>query len=336
MEEKATETRALGVDVGTSKIVMAHKTNGAIGFSSQLNAFLTVEYSKLTEGLLRRQKIHRYRDNGSLVIFGDGAETFANMLNTATRRPMRDGLLNPAEGSAIEVIKGILDNLIPEPDVPGAQLCFSVPGMPFKEAESSLLYHESILKRCLAEKGYKVKSINEGLAVVFSELEQENFTGLGISAGGGMCNVCLAFLSVPVMTFSVKKAGDYIDEAVASATGEVTTRVRKIKEQEFRLTRKPENDLEGALSIFYDDVILTLVETILESMSSRSSKLPKFDQPVPIVLSGGSAMPEGFRERFQTCLEDRPLPFEVRDVRLASDPLNATAKGALIASMHED
>ncbi|MFW3147052.1 MAG: DUF362 domain-containing protein, partial [Thermoplasmatota archaeon] len=49
--------------------------------------------------------------------------------------------------------------------------------------------------------------------VVFSELEDENFTGLGISAGGGMCNVCLAYLSIPLVTFSITKGGDYLDDA---------------------------------------------------------------------------------------------------------------------------
>ena len=51
----------------------------------------------------------------------------------------------------------------------------------------------------------------EGLAVVFAELEKENFSGIGVSCGGGMCNIALAFMSIPVMTFSVNKAGDYID-----------------------------------------------------------------------------------------------------------------------------
>ena len=64
--------------------------------------------------------------------------------------------------------------------------------------------------------GYNAKGINEGLAVVFAELERENFSGIGISCGGGMCNVALAFMSIPVMTFSINKAGDYIDRNVGT------------------------------------------------------------------------------------------------------------------------
>jgi hypothetical protein len=37
-----------------------------------------------------------------------------------------------------------------------------------------------------------------------------NFSGIGVSCGG-MCNVCLTYLSVPVISFSVPKGDDYID-----------------------------------------------------------------------------------------------------------------------------
>jgi tRNA A37 threonylcarbamoyltransferase TsaD len=150
-----------------------------------------------------------------------------------------------------------------------------------------------------------------------------------------MCNVCLAFLSVPVLSFSIKKAGDYIDNSVASVTGEVNTRVRKIKETEFSLSRKPKNDVEDALNIYYEDLIVTLVEATGETVS-QNSKLPKFDRSIPIVLSGGTAMVQGFRQRFERVLEKKTLPIEVSKVRLAGKPLYATANGALIASMYEE
>ena len=60
-----------------------------------------------------------------------------------------------------------------------------------------LTYHEATLRRYFESLGYKPVAINEGLAVIFSELEDHNFTGIGISCGGGMCNVTLAYLSIP-------------------------------------------------------------------------------------------------------------------------------------------
>ena len=73
--------------------------------------------------------------------------------------------------------------------------------------------------------GYKPKPLYEGLAVIFSELADENFTGIGISFGAGMVNICLACMSVPVFSFSVTKAGDWIDQQVAKALAETASRI---------------------------------------------------------------------------------------------------------------
>lgn len=327
-------TKAIGVDIGTSKIVFAIKDGNKEEFSSQLNAFIAVDYSKFTEGILKQNKINYSKIGNSLIVYGDGAETFANIMNTETRRPMRNGLLNPKETNAIEVIKGILDNLVLPSSIPHYPLCFSIPDVP-KDSKTDIIYHEAILKRHLDEKGYKAKSINEGLAVVFSELKNENFTGFGISAGGGMCNVCLSYLSVPHISFSINKGGDYIDEAVASVTSEVNTRVRDIKENKFDLIRKPRNEIEDAIQVYYDDLIMTLVTSMKESIV-RTSKVPKDDTPIPIVLSGGTVKPNGFKERFEIFLKQIDFPLKISEIRIADNPLYSTVKGTLIAAMYED
>ena len=88
---------SVGVDVGTSKIVFAAKHKNSIKFASQRNAFIMVDYSKVTEKILKQNKINHYRMDDKLVVCGDQAEMFATILNAETRRPMRYGLLNPKE-----------------------------------------------------------------------------------------------------------------------------------------------------------------------------------------------------------------------------------------------
>ena len=53
------------------------------------------------------------------------------------------------------------------------------------------------------------------------------------------------------------------------------------------------------------------------------------------MLSGGTAKPRGFKDLFERTLKSRSFPIEVAEVRLAKDPLTATARGALIAAMYE-
>ncbi|HEY7818940.1 MAG TPA: hypothetical protein VIG29_12025, partial [Vicinamibacteria bacterium] len=186
------------------------------------------------------------------------------------------------------------------------------------------------------ELGYEAKSINEGLAIVFSELESENFTGIGISAGGGMCNACLAYLSVPVASFSTGKAGDYIDRSVGSVTGESATRVKIVKEQSLDLAHAPQDKIEEALHIYYDEVIQTLITTLNDSVAKASSEAHKLDRPVPVVLAGGTAQPRGFRERFEKALFLSKCPIPISEVRLSAHPTQATARGAFIAAVYDN
>jgi hypothetical protein len=323
----------VGLDVGTSKVVAARRKGKEIDTGAQLNAFIPVPYSRFTESVLGQNEISYYREDGELIIWGTATERFANMFNVNVRRPMADGLLNPKERYAMPVMESIIQSLVPKARAQGEVLAFSVPAAA-EGHEPQLTFHEATLRRFLESMGYRAVAINEGLAVIFSELEDNNFTGIGISCGGGMCNVTLAYLSIPSMMFSITKGGDYIDEAVASVTGEQATRVKVIKEEGLDLSKSPKDKYEKALNIYYEDLIESLVEKLAQSLS-QADKLPRSDRPIPIVLSGGTARPRGFKDMFEKALSSRSLPVEISGVRMATDPVTATARGALIAALYE-
>jgi hypothetical protein len=44
-------------------------------------------------------------------------------------------------------------------------------------------------------------------------------------------------------------------------------------------------------------------------------------------------IPEGFQERFRTALQSNELPVKLSEVRVSTEPLNATARGALMAAL---
>ena len=324
----------IGLDIGTSKIMSIRQSGNQLKASTEVNAFLPLPYSRITENILLQNKIRYYQNNGHFFVYGNSAEKFAGLFNAETRRPMSGGLINPDEPAALTLIKVIIQGLLKKPKSEDELVCFSVPGAP-AEAPHDLIYHEQLLKGYLSELGFKTKSINEGQAIIFAELEKENFTGIGISCGGGMCNACLAYLSVPVASFSTSKAGDFIDQSLGSVTGESATRVKMIKEQSLDLTKVPKDKVEEALHIYYDEVIGELIKTLNEFVSRASSESHQLDKAVPVVLAGGTAQPAGFREKFAKALEASNCPVPVSEVRLSANPAQATARGAFIAAVYD-
>jgi len=333
-EEAERPSGPVGLDIGTSHIVMAQNKGKTIHTIKQLNAFFTIPYSKFTKKILVENEVTFFEKNNQFYILGYSAENFANMFNTNTRRTMEKGLLSAREDESITVLQAIISTLIKKPKNQGEIICFSMPGEPV-DSGNSVIYHESIIKMYLSSLGFNPISINEGLATVMAELADDNFTGIGISMGGGMCNVCLAYLSVPVITYSIQKGGDYIDQMVGSSVGEPATKIKTIKESSLSLARAPKSRIETALHIYYDDLIHSLLHSLQDVLHS-SDKIPKIAKPIPIVLSGGTVLPNGFKEHFEKVLKTVNLPVEISEVRIAEDPLNTTAKGAMVMALSEE
>jgi len=322
----------IGLDVGTSRIVTARQVNNEIKCDAQLNAFVTIPYSKMTENVLRKEGVPHSSDGNEIVVHGNESERFAALLNKDVRRTMTRGILNPDEEDNVRLIREITASLTGRAEK-GQKVYFTVPAAPLG-AEENHTYHERTIHQILTELGFEAKSINEGLAVAYGELESTNYTGIGVSCGGGLCNVCLTYLSVPIVSFSIPKAGDFIDSSAASVTGERPNRIRILKEQSFFINGHFENKLQQVLGVYYDDMIQTLVATLRSSFQVVHN-LPKLNRPIPLVLSGGTAMPQGFRDRFETVLRASDFPIELSEIRIASDPLNTTAKGALVAALSD-
>jgi hypothetical protein len=324
----------IGLDVGTSRIVTAQGETDNIEFASQLNAFVAIPRTNLTASVLQNEQVPHAALDGVIHVHGDESERFADLMNSELRRPMTHGVLDGKETEGLRIVREIVSALLGSP-APGRKVCFSIPA-PALGTEDGVTYHESMIRHMLGEIGYEARSINEGLAVIYSELAATNYTGIGISCGGGLCNVAMAYLSAPILSFSVPKAGDYIDWRAASVTGERANRIRLIKEETFRFDSGSADKVHQVIEVYYDDMIRNLVAGLGEAFS-RVRKMPRISRPVPVVLSGGTALPEGFRERFEKALRaQRGFPLKISEVRLAQDPLHSTAKGALIAAISEN
>lgn len=328
---KDNSTTVIGLDIGTSRIVSARRTDDQYTFNAQLNAFVQLPYSRLTELALQREDVPFAVAGDDITVFGNESAKFAELLSVEIRRPMTRGVLNSGESDSLPKIRQIVSSLLGESGKESSTVYFSVPAPP-PGVEENITYHEASIRQMLGELGYQGHGVNEGMAVIFSELEDSNYTGVGVSCGGGLCNVALAYMSVPVLSFSTPKGGDFVDTSTASVTGELANRIRISKEETFHFNGHYADKVHHVLSVYYDDMINSVVNGLKEAFQG-SRNVPKITRPIPLVLSGGSAMPAGFRDRFAMVLETAMLPVQFSEIRLASDPLTATARGALVRGL---
>ena len=320
-----------GVDIGTTFIKCAQKVGNEIVFRSQRNAFFEIEHTDFTKKILDNSRVKYILREDKLYVVGEDALEFANMFNKETRRPLSRGVISPTEKEALPMVELLVKSVLDEPAHKGEIVYFSIPGEPL-DADFNIIYHIKMVEGFLKTLGYTPKPINEGHAVILSELAEEDFTGIGLSFGGGMVNVCLSFRSVPIFKFSVAKAGDWIDQQVAMAVDESTSRVSAVKESSLDLGKeKGLSKIESALSVYYNHLIEYVIENIKQEFS-KARKMPRITRPIIIILSGGTSLPKGFAHRFNQILEQLKLPIPVSEVRMAAQPLHSVAKGALVAA----
>lgn len=322
---------SVGVDIGTSSIVFA-ESRGEGNPAIERISFPcgSVPFLNLTKQTLIENEIPYFQKNNLGFLMGYGNEMVSEEFHTHSWRPVPSGYAQGHEG--VPLIEVILQNLIGRPKVPATALCFSLPGKPL-DGFNQLVYHNGVLSNFFNRLGYTTMAVNEGLAVIMAELAAENYTGIGISIGATMCNVCVSYLAVPVLSFSVQTAGDFVDNTASAALNELAIDVKAVKENSLDLTRKTNNRVETALQIYYGEMVNNIIAQLKAELQKVS--IPNIGA-VPIVLSGGSVQPNGFREMFEKKVKETRLAVKISSIRLANDPLTAVAKGALVMAKAEE
>jgi hypothetical protein len=337
VDEEAGAPNGRGLDVGTANLVASRMDEeGGIEYFPARNAFLDVPEDPYTLKMLKGQGVPYIKRENKLFIIGEDAFELANIFNREMRRPMKNGLISPTDVDAMPMEVELFKKILGPPRTEGEMVYYSVPADPV-DSTMNIVYHTNIVNGLLERLGYRGQHFNEGLAIVYSELSDDEFTGIGISCGGGMVNVCVAFRGMAVVTFSTSKGGDWIDQQAAQVMGCAASKITAVKERGVDINA-PKTPEEEAIVIYYRHLIKYSLENIIKKFNTTKD-IPNFPKPVPIAVSGGTSKVGGFVEVFKDEFSKMAsqFPIQVNDIRRAEDQLNATAKGCLLAAlMHED
>lgn len=340
---------AKGLDVGTSFIVLASDSDAPISYTSD-DKFGYVKYTDFRDAFFiikpttpvatkmiekgLQGKVFVKDTDGSFIILGQDAIEKAIERNESAKRPMYRGVVSPKEKEAKRVLAYILQQVCGTAAEQDEKLVFCIPAQPVdqEDDEFDVGYHEDVVKTVLQAQGYSARAINEAEALCYSELENDDYTGVALSWGAGMVNCCVMLNGEPTVTFSTTKSGDWIDRMAGIATGEPDSVVQAEKEQgEFVIGEQNENPVLAAVSAYYERLIDYTTKQLANALRGHKA-LPKFKSPLLIALAGGTTQAQGFVAMFEKKLSENGFPLPVKEVRHAADPLHAVARGCLIAA----
>ena len=332
-QKKALRMPGTGLDLGTMQLVAATMSNpDSITYKTQRDAFLDVDNNIMSKNMLNKMNCSYIEstDKKQLYVIGDQALQLASFFNKECRRPFSKGVISTREKEALSMIKIIMHGLVGDPIIENEKLFFSSPADPI-DADFNNIYHENVLKSFLKSFGFNAEPINEAFAIVWSDLEDEGYTGLAISCGAGQVNLALSLMgmSEKKQQFSIARSGDWIDEQAANAVGLKASRITMLKEAGIDLLN-PKNREEIAIKIYYENLVNYVCNCIETKFKDQELN---FNEPITVVISGGTSKAINFDKLFEQELRTKTLPFEINLVKKAIDPLNAVAKGCLLNAL---
>jgi hypothetical protein len=323
-----------GLDVGTGWLVgssFVTKTR-KMDFTPLRDCFYSLREDMFSKSMFNKDKVKYVEHDNNIHIVGEDALTLAKIQNGTAQRPMAKGVINPNERASAPILREMIRYCIEaNPIKKGGKVVFSVPAAVIDSEAFNVEYHELSISSLLSSLGYQPEALNEAYAVIISEMEKaEEVTGLGLSFGAGLVNVAMAYKGMLLFSFSINKSGDFIDLESSKACGVSESMMNHIKEKTLDLTKNEfEVDAEERALIFtHKHVIKNAIQSIVKEFNRAGSV--NIIEPVPVIISGGTTLPNGFPELFEQELRNTQLPFEVTEVIPAKDRLTAVAKGCLM------
>ena len=331
--EKVKQIHGIGLDIGTMNFVSARRTENGIAIRRIRDAFL--DLPKDAKKMLKLSGADFVEREDDVLILGDAALEIANIFGQEARRPLAGGLVSSSELDGLEVLGLLVRHVLGEPVEPGEYCYFSIPADPIDQPDKDVIYHKGVFEKIVSECGYTPVASNEAMGILFSEAAKDGFSGIALSFGSGMTNVALAVNTIEGLSFSVGRAGDWIDKGAAKAIGSTSARMCTLKEKGVDLNN-PQGREQEAIVFYYK----ALIEYVLEHIAKRFLLIQNqfaLPRPIPLIVSGGTSLADGFMEFFKKVFETKKkkFPIEISEIRHASEPLNAVAKGMLIQSVQE-
>jgi len=288
---------------------------------------------------LRLSKVDYVEKDGRLIVIGDSALNMVNLFKRELRRPLSRGVIAAGEIEAQQILSLLIKHVLGEPLKPGEHCYYSVPAAPVDDPEQDVIYHTEVFKKIVTEHGYTPHAANEAMAIIYSQCSKENFSGLAVSFGSGMCNVALSYQTVCGLEFSVARGGDWIDSHAAKAMGSTQARMCAIKEKGVNIASPAAGDRDAEAIALY---IRSLIKYCLENIAIQFRKVQsQLDLPeaIPFVVSGGTTKAGGFLDVFKEefeAVKKRGFPINISEIRPAKDPMTAVAEGLWLLASEED
>jgi len=317
---------SIGLDLGTTQFRSLRVAGNEL-IGRQCRAVYVVLSDTVSHRRLLEQSGAKFASCGDdLVLFGDLALEWADILNLAVVPLLPGGRVPQSDPVARQILTLMVDAVLPPAERLGDVCCLTVPGgHDINVNQAELPYDVRFFQQLVALRGYQPKLISSGQAVVLAELASASFSGIGISFGAGNCQIGIIHCGRELASCSFKEAP--VDHSAD-----------RMEPTSFNTAREP-IPADRMLRAARDQV---LVRGLTETLTAARDELDKqgvirwLAQPTHVVCTGRPTMESGFSQLFAQVWSSLEWPMKVGQLRVTADAIYSIARGCLIQSRLEN
>lgn len=247
------------------------------------NGYVKLGQSSFVLNMCKRLKIDYYSYGDNIFIIGDDGFEVARELKQKFSRCMSEGRLNANEPDSLIVMGFIIKNIL-EKYKNKDKVAVIVSGECVDE-KLDFIYHRSVLNELV--KG--AEFIEEGYACGLGLLKDKDFTGIGISVGGGLVNVGILYKGINTRAFSLRRACDWADMQASNMANLPVEKIIYVKEN---------MDINNLNSVV-EKIIASYIEFVFKHAFEKVDELIASEllgKEIVVGISGGITQLKGLHD----------------------------------------
>lgn len=160
--------------------------------------------------LLEKAKIAYAACDDNLILLGEAAEELSRLFQTPCIDLLPGGTVPQSDPVARQIIALFIDALLPAPTMERQICCFTQSG--HARAQTSFESRTGFVAHLIQLRGYVPRPLGAGMALIFAELVQEKFTGIGLALGAAGAEISIAHCGHEIASCSVPRGRVWADE----------------------------------------------------------------------------------------------------------------------------
>ncbi len=328
--------KSIALDLGCSEFRSIRQDGQRLIARRVPAVYCSVPDNPSNRKLLEQARIPFSFAQGALVIIGNAAEELAGLIHCPVLPVMMEGHFPWDDPVGRQVCSVLIESIVPI--AKDATCTATLPHSMMRKPAEQL----NVIEKLLSLRGYQTTFLKPASALALAELQESEFSGIGIVLGSESISISITRYGTPVLETVFGQGFRTIEQRFAKSRHRYLWDQRGNRYLDLHSVRKWLQETDISLESPDSGDELWLVKQFHQLLSDawasvlpdliRVSQTSQLQRRLPVVYSGGPTHMNGFPEFLSHVMRKSHMPFRIQELRSSIFGPYSVARGLLVHS----